>query len=130
VESCAIALAMAGGRPEYLPVLIAAVEAFFEPSATAELLQATSGSPFPVDSFCLLYRVVVVDMQKRIDGRITTADCLQARSSDVNAAELFRVQLPDQFRECQCRQGNAPHGRVGQVFEVPPSFGRVILKKR
>jgi hypothetical protein len=48
VESCAIALAMAGGRPEYLPVLIAAVEAFFEPSATAELLQATSGSPFPV----------------------------------------------------------------------------------
>ena len=27
VESCAVALAMAGGRPEYLPVLIAAVEA-------------------------------------------------------------------------------------------------------
>jgi hypothetical protein len=48
VESCAIALAMAGGRPEYLPVLIAAVEAFFEPSAMSELLQATSGSPFPV----------------------------------------------------------------------------------
>jgi hypothetical protein len=39
---------MAGGRPEYLPVLIAAVEAFFEPSAMGELLQATSGSPFPV----------------------------------------------------------------------------------
>ncbi|MEI7680668.1 MAG: hypothetical protein WCK07_14815 [Betaproteobacteria bacterium] len=48
VESCAIALAMAGGRAEYLPVLIAAVEAFFEPSAMSELLQATSGSPFPV----------------------------------------------------------------------------------
>ena len=27
VETCAIALAMAGGRPEYLPVLVAAVEA-------------------------------------------------------------------------------------------------------
>ena len=48
VESCAVALAMAGGRPEYLPVLVAAVEAFFEPAATGDLLQATSGSPFPV----------------------------------------------------------------------------------
>ena len=48
VEACAIALAMAGGRPEYLPVLIAAVEAFLDPAATGDLLQATSGSPFPV----------------------------------------------------------------------------------
>ena len=48
VEACAVALAMAGGRPEYLPVLIAAVEAFFDPAATGELLQATSGNPFPV----------------------------------------------------------------------------------
>jgi hypothetical protein len=47
-EACAIALAMAGGRPEYLPVLIPAVEAFLDPNATGELLQATSGSPFPV----------------------------------------------------------------------------------
>ena len=30
VETCAIALAMAGGRPEYLPVLVAAVDACFE----------------------------------------------------------------------------------------------------
>ena len=30
VELCAVALAMAGGRPEYLPVLIAAVEACIE----------------------------------------------------------------------------------------------------
>ena len=48
IEACAIALAMAGGRPEYLPVLIAAVEAFLDPAVTGELLQATSGSPFPV----------------------------------------------------------------------------------
>jgi len=48
LEACAIALAMAGGRPEYLPVLVAAVEAFLDPDATGELLQATSGSPFPV----------------------------------------------------------------------------------
>ena len=47
-EACAVALAMAGGRPEYLPVLIAAVEALLDPAATGELLQATSGSPFPV----------------------------------------------------------------------------------
>lgn len=48
VESCAIALAMAGGRPEYLPILIAAVEAFVDPAARGDLLQATSGAPFPV----------------------------------------------------------------------------------
>ena len=48
VETCAIALAMAGGRPEYLPVLIAAVEAFLDPASGSEQLQAASGSAFPV----------------------------------------------------------------------------------
>jgi len=48
VETCAVALAMAGGRPEYLPVLIAAVDAFLDPNTGAELLQAASGSAFPV----------------------------------------------------------------------------------
>jgi len=48
VETCAIALAMAGGRPEYLPVLIAAVDACFEADTNFEQLQATSGAPFPV----------------------------------------------------------------------------------
>jgi len=48
VESCAIALAMAGGRPEYLPVLVAAVEAFLDPESGSEQLQAASASAFPV----------------------------------------------------------------------------------
>ncbi|MBN1380936.1 MAG: hypothetical protein JXA41_04615 [Deltaproteobacteria bacterium] len=48
IESCAIALAMAGGRPEYLPVLVSAVEAFLDPRAGTETLQAASGSAFPV----------------------------------------------------------------------------------
>lgn len=48
VESCAIALAMAGGRPEYLPVLVAAVEAFLDPHSDADALQADSGSVYPV----------------------------------------------------------------------------------
>jgi len=48
IETCAIALAMAGGRPEYLPVLVAAVEACLEPTSNFEQLQATSGGPFPV----------------------------------------------------------------------------------
>ena len=48
VESCAIALAMAGGRPEYLGVLVAAVEAFLDPASGSESLQAASGSAFPV----------------------------------------------------------------------------------
>lgn len=48
VEVCAIALAMAGGRPEYLPVLIAAVEACLDPAMNFDQQQATSGAPFPV----------------------------------------------------------------------------------
>jgi hypothetical protein len=48
VESCAIALSMAGGRPEYLPVLIAAIEAFLDPLADSEHMQADSAGAFPV----------------------------------------------------------------------------------
>ena len=48
VESCAIALAMAGGRPEYLPVLVAAVDAFLDAESGSAQLQAASGSAFPV----------------------------------------------------------------------------------
>src|SRR5258706_4232427 len=39
---------MAGGRPEYLPVLVAAVEAFLDEDSGSEQLQAASGSAFPV----------------------------------------------------------------------------------
>jgi len=48
IEICAIALAMAGGRPEYLPVLVAAVQALLDPSMNFDQQQATSGAPFPV----------------------------------------------------------------------------------
>ena len=47
VESCAVALAMAGGRPEYLPVLIASVEALLDPEALTDFMQATSAATFP-----------------------------------------------------------------------------------
>lgn len=48
VESLAVNLAMAGGRPEYLPVLIAAVEAMIDPALSHQSWQATSCSVFPV----------------------------------------------------------------------------------
>jgi hypothetical protein len=48
VEAAAIALAMAGGRPEYLPVLLAAVDAFLDPHSDSAALQADSGSVYPV----------------------------------------------------------------------------------
>lgn len=48
VEACAIALAMAGGRPEYLSVLLAAVEAFLDKRSGGQSLQADSGSAYPV----------------------------------------------------------------------------------
>lgn len=48
VETIAVSLAMAGGRPEYLPVLISAVDAFLDPALEHDKLQATSGSTFPV----------------------------------------------------------------------------------
>lgn len=47
VETVAIALAMAGGRPEYLPVLIGAVEALMDPGLAHQFWQATSSSVYP-----------------------------------------------------------------------------------
>lgn len=48
VEACAVALAMAGGRPEYLSVLISAVEAILDSRSNGEQMQATSTGTFPV----------------------------------------------------------------------------------
>ena len=48
VETIAVSLAMAGGRPEYLPVLIATMEAILDPKMDHDKWQATSGSTFPV----------------------------------------------------------------------------------
>lgn len=48
VEAAAVSLAMAGGRPEYLPVLTAAMSAILEPGMEHDKWQATSGSTFPV----------------------------------------------------------------------------------
>jgi hypothetical protein len=48
METLAGALAMAGGRPEYLPVLVAAVESILDDAVSHDTAQATSGSTFPV----------------------------------------------------------------------------------
>ena len=48
VESLAVCLAMAGGRPEYLPLLIAAVEAFTDPLGAHQSWNSTTQSVFPV----------------------------------------------------------------------------------
>jgi hypothetical protein len=48
VEACAVALGMAGGRPEYLPVLLAATEALLDPQASTDHMQATSAATYPV----------------------------------------------------------------------------------
>ena len=48
LEQIAVALAMAGGRPEYMPVLIATVAAFLDPAIKHEHLQTTTGNNFPV----------------------------------------------------------------------------------
>lgn len=47
-ETAAVSLAMAGGRPEYLPVLLAALDAILDPGMDHDKAQATSGSTFPV----------------------------------------------------------------------------------
>ncbi len=44
VESLAVSLAMTGGRPEYMPVLIAAVKAFCDPRFRHQMMQATTCS--------------------------------------------------------------------------------------
>lgn len=48
VETLAVSLAMSGGRPEYLPVMIAAVECILDPEMEHDKFQATSGSTYPV----------------------------------------------------------------------------------
>ncbi|MBI2906910.1 MAG: hypothetical protein HYX92_04575 [Chloroflexi bacterium] len=48
VEVLAIALAMAGGRPEYLPVLIASIEAITNPLTLHQNFQPTTNSGYPV----------------------------------------------------------------------------------
>jgi len=47
VKTVAVALAMAGGRPEYLPLLIATVGAVIDPALSHESWQATSSSVYP-----------------------------------------------------------------------------------
>jgi hypothetical protein len=47
VETIAVSLAMAGGRPEYLPVLIAAIEAFTQPEWKLYDVNATTQSNYP-----------------------------------------------------------------------------------
>ena len=47
VKTVAVALAMAGGRPEYLPLLIATVEAVIDPALSHQSWQATSSSVYP-----------------------------------------------------------------------------------
>jgi hypothetical protein len=48
VEAIAVALAMAGGRPEYLQVLIAAVEAMLKPRMRMFHWMSTTASTYPV----------------------------------------------------------------------------------
>jgi len=48
VEAIAVSLAMAGGRPEYLPVLIAAIEALTDPAQRHERMNTTTNSTYPV----------------------------------------------------------------------------------
>ena len=48
IESLAVSLAMTGGRPEYLPVLIAVLKAFLNPLLGAVSMQTTTCSVYPV----------------------------------------------------------------------------------
>ena len=47
VKQLAISLAMAGGRPEYMPVLIAAIEAILKPPLRHQHWQPTTASTYP-----------------------------------------------------------------------------------
>ena len=47
-EALAITLAMAGGRPEYMPVLVAAVKAILDPGLKHERMNTTTNSVYPV----------------------------------------------------------------------------------
>ena len=48
IEMLAVSLAMAGGRPEYMPVLIAAIEGITNPVMTHQMWNATTGYTTPM----------------------------------------------------------------------------------
>ncbi len=48
VKQLAINLAIAGGRPEHMPVVIAAIEAMLKPPLVHQLWQATTASTYPI----------------------------------------------------------------------------------
>ena len=48
VETLAVNLAMTGGRPEYMPVLIAAMESILEPEGLHKWWNTTTGDTYPV----------------------------------------------------------------------------------
>jgi len=47
VETLAVNLAMTGGRPEYLPILVAAVEAMIDPAVEHQVFNTTTCSVYP-----------------------------------------------------------------------------------
>lgn len=47
IKMIAVSLAMAGGRPEYMPVLMGAVEAVLDPLVYHQHMQTTTGSCYP-----------------------------------------------------------------------------------
>jgi hypothetical protein len=90
VDQIAVALAMAGGRPEYLPVLIAMVQALVVPEFNAGSWQSTSRGTFPV--------VIVngpIGKQIRLSK---TFGCLgpdSLRPAGVRLGRAFRLILQD-----------------------------------
>ncbi len=48
IETLAVNLAMTGGRPEYMPVLIAAVDSILEPEGLHKWWNTTTGDTYPV----------------------------------------------------------------------------------
>jgi len=83
VEAIAVSLAMAGGRPEYLPVLIATVKALTDPALKHERMNTTTNSVYPV---------VVVNGRIATDIRLNSAyGCLGPDPRKPAGASLGRA---------------------------------------
>ncbi len=115
VEALAISLAMNGGRPEYLPVLIAAFKAFTDPKFRHSMMQATT---------CSVNVAAIVDGPISNQIRLNSGyGCLGPDPHHPAGASIGRA-----MRLTQQNVGQAvPASGTMAIFGGPQKFANVVF---
>lgn len=115
VETIAVNLAMAGGRPEYLPVLIAAVEAIAAPRFQHHRMNSTT---------CSVYPVVIVNGPAAKQVRLNSGygclgpDPLHPAGASIGRALRFLLQAAG---------GAVPGKGTMSIFGGPARYNNIVF---